>query len=297
MAPSEARRDRPVPVSDRLAPRVAEVSSSSERTPNRRRLPRVRFVVSLVRVVLEGASVFILLVLLWELAVVIYHPPAYLLPTPANVWHDIWDTRLRWPSSIWVTSQEILLGFGLSAVAGIGLGIAIAWARILSRTLLPFLIIFNTLPKVAIAPFFIIYLGYGIFPNVVIAAMIGFFPVVINTATGLSQVDEDWLDLARSLRAPKWKIFLRMRIPNAMPYIISGLKVSSTLAVVGAVIGEFIASQEGLGNLILSTQVTLNTAIGFAALFWISLLGLILYWAIDVSGKLFVPWASPKRVT
>jgi len=240
---------------------------------------------------LEGSSVFVILIILWQFAVWAFDPPAYLLPAPKAVWHNIWNPALQWPTSIAITSQEILGGFAISAVAGIALGILIAWAPSLERTILPFLVVFNILPKVAIAPLFIIYMGYGVFPNMVIAATIGFFPVVINTATGLAGIDRDWIDLARSLRAPKWKIFLRLRIPHALPHIVSGLKVSSTLVVVGAVIGEFIASQGGLGNMEISTQVTLNTAVAFACLFWLSIIGLLLYFAIDITAKVLMPWA------
>jgi NitT/TauT family transport system permease protein len=240
---------------------------------------------------LEGSSVFVILIVLWQLAVWAFDPPAYLLPAPKAVWDDIWNPALRWPTSIAITMQEILGGFAISAVVGIALGIIIAWTPALERTILPFLVVFNILPKVAIAPLFIIYLGYGIFPNMVIAAMIGFFPVVINTATGLAGVEPDWIDLARSLRAPKWKVFLRLRIPHALPHIVSGLKVSSTLVVVGAVIGEFIASQGGLGNMEISTQVSLNTALAFACLFWLSVIGLLLYFAIDIVAKISMPWA------
>jgi NitT/TauT family transport system permease protein len=240
---------------------------------------------------LEGSSVFVILIILWQLAVWVFHPAAYLLPAPETVWYDIWNPALRWPRSIAVTAQEILGGFCISALVGVGLGNAIAWTPALERTILPFLVAFNILPKVAIAPLFVIYLGYGIFPNMVIAAMIGFFPVVINTATGLAGVDPDWIDLARSLGAPKWKVFLRVRIPQALPHIVSGLKVSSTLVVVGAVIGEFIASQDGLGNVEISTQVSLNTSVAFASLFWLSTIGLLLYWAIDLVAKISMPWA------
>ena len=233
-----------------------------------------------------------IVIVLWQLAVWLLHPPAYLLPAPSAVWQEIWNPALHWPTSIAITLQEILGGFIISGIAGITLGIIIAWTPTLERTILPFLVVFNILPKVAIAPLFIIYLGYGVFPNMVIAAMIGFFPVVITTATGLADAEQDWIDLARSLRAPKWKIFLRLRMPNALPHIVSGLKVSSTLVVVGAVIGEFIASQGGLGNVEISTQVTLNTALAFAALFWLSVIGLLLYWAIDVVAKLLMPWAQ-----
>jgi NitT/TauT family transport system permease protein len=244
----------------------------------------------LVRIA-EGLSVFVFILVVWQIAVWAFHPPAYLLPAPSAVWKAIWNPALRWPTSIAITVQEILGGFVISAIAGIGLGVVIAWTPVLERTILPFLVVFNILPKVAIAPLFIIYLGYGIFPNMVIAAMIGFFPVVINTATGLAGAEPDWIDLARSLRAPKWKVFLRLRIPNALPHIVSGLKVSSTLVVVGAIIGEFIASQGGLGNVEISTQVSLNTALAFASLFWLSVLGLALYWAIDIVAKVSMPWA------
>jgi NitT/TauT family transport system permease protein len=239
----------------------------------------------------EGSSVFVIVLIAWQLAVWVLHPPAYVLPAPRAVWDAIWNPDLHWPRSILITVEEILGGFAVSALAGIGLGIIIAWTPIFERTILPFLVVFNILPKVAIAPLFIIYLGYGVFPNMIIAAMIGFFPVVINTATGLAAVERDWLDLARSLRAPKWKIFLRLRIPHALPHIVGGLKISSTLVVVGAVIGEFIASQGGLGNVEISTQVSLNTALAFASLFWLSLVGLVLYWAIDVVARISMPWA------
>jgi NitT/TauT family transport system permease protein len=239
----------------------------------------------------EGSSVFVIVLIAWQLAVWTLHPPAYVLPAPRAVWDAIWNPALHWPRNILITVEEILGGFAVSALAGVGLGVIIAWTPLFERTILPFLVVFNILPKVAIAPLFIIYLGYGVFPNMVIAAMIGFFPVVINTATGLAEVERDWIDLARSLRAPKWKIFLRLRIPHALPHIVGGLKVSSTLVVVGAVIGEFIASQGGLGNVEISTQVSLNTALAFASLFWLSVVGLALYWAIDVVAKLSMPWA------
>jgi NitT/TauT family transport system permease protein len=240
---------------------------------------------------LQRVSVFVILVVLWQIVVWTIRPPAYLLPAPGDVWRAIWNPALHWPESIAITVKEILGGFAISTVTGFGLGIVIAWTPFLERTFLPFLVVFNILPKVAIAPLFIIYLGYGIVPNMVIAAMIGFFPVVISTATGLARIDPDWIDLARSLRAPKWKVFLRLRIPNALPHILSGLKVSTTLVVVGAIVGEFIASQGGLGNVEISTQVSLNTAVAFASLFWLSVVGLLLYWVVDFGAKVWMPWA------
>ena len=174
----------------------------------------------------------------------------------------------------------------------LGLGVAIAWSPLLANALVPFLVFVNTLPKVAIAPLFLIWMGYGILPNMLMGALIGFFPVVINTAVGLSQVEADMLDLGRVFAAPKWKIFLKIRIPNALPYILSSLKITATAAVVGAIVGEFVASQKGLGFVITTTQSSMNTSVAFAALIWISLVGLLLYGAVVLAAHLWAPWAE-----
>ncbi len=172
------------------------------------------------------------------------------------------------------------------------LGTAIAWSDVMSRALMPFLVFVNTLPKVAVAPLFLIWLGYGILPNVLIGALIGFFPVVINTAVGLTQIDHDMLDLGRVFSAPKWLVFAKIRIPNAYPYILSALKVTATAAVVGAIVGEFVASQRGLGYVIITTQSSMNTPVAFAALVWISILGLLLFGAVSALSRYLAPWAE-----
>jgi NitT/TauT family transport system permease protein len=138
----------------------------------------------------------------------------------------------------------------------------------------------------------LIWMGYGIFPNMLMGALIGFFPVVINTAVGLSQVEDDMLDLGRVFNAPKWKIFVKIRIPNALPYILSALKITATAAVVGAIVGEFVASQKGLGYVIVTTQSSMNTSVAFAALIWISIVGLVLYGLVVLSAHLWAPWAE-----
>jgi len=156
----------------------------------------------------------------------------------------------------------------------------------------PFLVFVNTLPKVAVAPLFLLWLGYGLVPNMLIAALIGFFPVVINTAVGLTQVDDDLLDLGRAFGAPRWKVFVKIRLPNALPYVLSALKITATAAVVGAVVGEFVASQSGLGNVIVNAQTNLNTPVAFAALVWISVVGLALYGAVSLTARWLAPWAE-----
>src|ERR1043166_10315092 len=136
------------------------------------------------------------------------------------------------------------------------------------------------------------WMGYGIVPNILIGALIGFFPVVINTAVGLTQIEQDLIDLGRVFDAPKWKVFLKIRIPNAWPYILSALKVTATAAVVGAIVGEFVASQRGLGYVIITTQSSMNTPVAFAALIWISVVGLLLYGAVVLLAHLWAPWAE-----
>src|SRR5206468_6028705 len=129
-------------------------------------------------------------------------------------------------------------------------------------------------------------------PNMLIGALIGFFPVVINTAVGLTQVDEEMLDLGRVFNAPKWRVFAKIRIPNAYPYILSALKVTATAAVVGAIVGEFVASQKGLGYVIITTQGSMNTPVAFAALVWISVIGLAVYGAVVLAARWIAPWAE-----
>ena len=183
----------------------------------------------------------------------------------------------------------------LYACIGVLLGTLIAWSSVLGRALMPFLVFVNTLPKVAVAPLFLLWLGYGIVPNMMIGALIGFFPVVINTAVGLSQIDDDMVDLGRVFNAPKWKVFAKIRIPNAYPYILSALKVTATAAVVGAIVGEFVASQSGLGYVIITSQSSMNTPLAFGALIWISILGLVLFGAVAVLSRVLAPWAEGRE--
>ncbi len=228
----------------------------------------------------------------WQLAVTAFGVRAYLLPSPLSVLAAMGSGEIPWAKHVAITAAEIVGGFLTAALAGVVLGGAIAWSAALARALTPFLVFVNTLPKVAIAPLFLIWLGYGILPNMLIGALIGFFPVVINTAVGLSQVDEDMLDLGRVFNAPKWKVFAKIRLPNAYPYILSALKVTATSAVVGAVVGEFVASQAGLGYVIITTQSSMNTPVAFAALAFISLLGLALFGCVGVVSRALVPWGE-----
>src|SRR5262245_43391915 len=236
--------------------------------------------------------VFVALLGLWQVAVSALGIREYLLPGPLAVLRALSFSEIPWMTHLTITTLEIVGAFLLAGGVGVALGVAIAWSPLLARTLVPFLVFVNTLPKVAVAPLFLLWLGYGLVPNMLIGSLIGFFPVVINTAVGLTQVDDDMLDLGRVFSAPKWKVFAKIRIPNASPYTLSALKVTATAAVVGAVVGEFVASQKGLGYVIVTTQASMNTPVAFGALVWISLVGLAVYGAVVLAARLVAPWAD-----
>src|SRR6266571_4603380 len=235
---------------------------------------------------------FVALLGAWQLAVSAFEMREYILPSPLVVLRALGGSEIPWAGHLWITTLEIVGAFVLAGVVGVALGIAIAWSPVLAKALVPFLVFVNTLPKVAVAPLFLLWLGYGVVPNMLIGALIGFFPVVINTAVGLTQVDEELLDLGRVFGAPTWKVFLKIRLPNALPYVLSALKITATAAVVGAIVGEFVASQAGLGMVIVNAQTNLNTPVAFAALAWISVIGLGLYGAVGLAARAWAPWAD-----
>jgi NitT/TauT family transport system permease protein len=235
---------------------------------------------------------FAALLVAWQLAVSVFGIREYILPSPLVVLRALSGGEIPWAGHLWITTLEIVGAFVVAGAVGVALGLAIAWSPVLATSLVPFLVFVNTLPKVAVAPLFLLWLGYGVVPNMLIGALIGFFPVVINTAVGLTQVDEEMLDLGRVFNAPKWRVFAKIRIPNAYPYILSALKVTATAVVVGAIVGEFVASQKGLGYVIITTQGSMNTPVAFAALVWISVIGLAVYGAVVLAARWIAPWAE-----
>jgi NitT/TauT family transport system permease protein len=168
------------------------------------------------------------------------------------------------------------------------LALLFSWSRTLQDLLMPLLVSLNMVPKVALGPLFIVWLSYGLFPNMLIAFTICFFPILLTTARGLREVEPDLLDLVRSLKGSKWQIFTKIQLPGALPYIFSGMKVGAVLAVAGAIVGEFLGSERGLGYLMLQVQVTLDTAAMFMAVILISLIGVLLYGLVLLAERLIV---------
>lgn len=227
----------------------------------------------------------------WQLIVSVTNIKSFLLPSPISVLQTLTETKWQWGSQLLTTSIEVCGGFALAVFIGIFLGVIITWSNWARRSILPFLVFLNSLPKIAMAPLFIVWLGYGILPNIFIAFITAFFPVVINTAAGITEIEPDMIDLARVWQAPQWKVFIKIKLPYAEPYIFTGIKIATTMAVIGAIVGEFIASSRGLASVIMNAQATLATEAILAALVWISLLGLGLYGLVVLIQWLLMPWS------
>ena len=244
-----------------------------------------------VRYYVPSVLVMIGLLVAWQLAVGFWQVKEYILPSPWAALKTLAQPNYQWTANFLTTLYAVLGAFALSAVLGVVLAVAIVWNEMMMRTIMPVLVLFNTLPKIALAPLFVVWLGYGVWPNIVIGTTIAFFPMVVNTAVGLATAEPELLELVRSLRASRWQVFMKIRFPNALPYIFTGLKLNATMSVIGAIVGEFVASERGLGALIITGGVTLQTPSIFASLGLISLLGLVLYGIVVAVEQLVAPWA------
>ncbi|MBL6958145.1 MAG: ABC transporter permease [Rhodospirillales bacterium] len=233
------------------------------------------------------------LVVVWHVFVVVGEVPEYIMPTPADTIASIFQEYNWWHNTL-VTSGEIFGGYLLAVVVGVGLALFFSWFRGIEKTFMPLVISLNMVPKVALGPIFIVWFSYGIGPNIIIAFTICFLPILLTTARGMREVDPELIDLVKALNASRWQVFTKIQLPGSLPYIFSGMKVAVVLAVAGAIVGEFIASEEGLGYLMLQVQVTLDTAAMFMAVFLITLIGVSLYGMVLLLERLFV--VSDARV-
>ena len=235
-------------------------------------------------------AIVIAIFAIWELAVRIFAVPDFILPSPwviASKMVTAWDLLLV---NAFVTLQEIVLGFGMSVVIGIPLAVAVVYSRIFERVAFPFMVSLQTVPKVALAPILVMWLGYGIMPKVMVAFLISFFPIVINSVIGMRSAEREMIYLVQSMGASELTTFIKIRLPKALPSIFGGLKVGMGQAVVGAVVGEFIAAEQGLGYLQLIAQVQLDTALLFAAVVVLSLLGVLMFNIVAWAERLALPW-------
>jgi NitT/TauT family transport system permease protein len=232
---------------------------------------------------------------LWQTAVDLAHIPDYLLPAPSAVFAEIGSAPGWYLMHAARTVGATLLGFGAALVVGYIAAVAIVYSRLLEDTLFTLLIAMNSVPKVALAPIFIIWMGTGLSSKVAISFLIALFAIVVDTVLGLRSVDPDAIDLFRSMRGSKLQTLLWLRAPNALPYLFSGMKLAISLALVGAISGEFIASQAGLGYVILASQGAFQTTRVFAAVLLLGFIGTILFLIIDQTERFFCPWHISHR--
>ncbi|WP_431281328.1 ABC transporter permease [Humitalea sp. 24SJ18S-53] len=239
-----------------------------------------------------------LLIVIWEAYVRFAGVSPLILPGPAAVW-SAWMELLRDPRAwhhTWMTVYATLTGFAYATVIGVGLGVLIARIRWLELTLNPFIVASQVIPKVALVPLFVLWFGFGITSKVIVAAVLAFFPILTNTAMGVKSIDEGHRDVMVSLNATRWQVFRRLEFPSALPYIITGLEIGIVLAIIGAVVGEYLGGNAGLGHLLIARLNAFETDQMFAVLIHMSILGFIFYFSIGALRKMLIPWHASARV-
>lgn len=227
-----------------------------------------------------------LMLVAWELAVDLLAIPKYLVPAPSAVLLKMaaMPQLLLWDAL--VTTRETVEGFALGVVVGVALAVVIVHSKVAEESLYPVLLFLQITPKMAIAPMFIVWLGFGELPKIAIAFLISFFPIVVDTATGLKSTEPELIEMLRGLRATPYQILVKARFPSAIPFIFSAMRVSITLAVTGAVVAEFLGASSGLGHRIVISSTNVETDVTFAAVLILSLVGAVLFWLVGVAESL-----------
>jgi len=259
--------------------------------------PTLSFTERLIRTpgALPGLT-FLAVLLIWEFGTRVFQVPTYVLPAPSRIatGFDAVDPS-RWFQHVWATLRVALLGFGVAFMISLPIAIGLAKSRFLSRALYPLLVVIQSVPVVAVAPIIIVVLGTDDAPRVVITFMISFFPLVVSMTTGLTATPPELIELSRSLRAPQSREISQIRLPYATPYIFSGLKISITLSVIGAVVAEFVAAEKGLGYFIQFSTSMFKLPQAWAGLVLLVALSLALFQIVGLIQRLFFPWSLPKE--
>lgn len=243
---------------------------------------------SSARSVLVVILVHVAFVAVWWGSVILWDVPSYLMPTPLEALRTLAEPNYNWWIHFKATALEIFGGYILAVIVGVTLAVLFSWSRLANEALMPLLITINMIPKVAMAPLFIVWLKFGIHTNIIITFTICFFPIVLNTMRGMKEVEPDLLDLVHSLNGSRWQVFTKVQLPGSLPYIFSGMKVATVLAVAGAIVGEFIQSDKGLGYFMLITQEALNTDAMVMSLFLVTLIGVLLYGIVFLLERLLI---------
>ena len=241
---------------------------------------------------IAGIAVFLAI---WQIGVVVYQVPAYLLPPPTMIAQTFVDEFPRLLRHGWITTYEMLGGYALAVAIAIPLAIAITSSKRFDEFVMPTMLFFQVVPEVAIAPLFLVWFGVGTTPKVLVAFLISFFPIVIDAAVGLRSMSPEMNDLARSMGASRMQVFAQFRLPTSLPYLFSGLKVAATLAIAGAVVGEFVGADKGLGYLLLTTNSNMETSLMFATIVALTIIGLAFFYLVEFVESLLIPWHVTHR--
>ncbi|MCO5090339.1 ABC transporter permease [Bosea sp. (in: a-proteobacteria)] len=249
----------------------------------------------------ESSSVSVLislaiLMVIWEGAVRVFSIPAFLLPPPTLIFAEIVKNHRILLIHAQATLSVILTGFLCSAVIGIPLAFAISFSGFFRRTVYPMIVFSQLIPKIALAPIFVIWFGFGFLPKVLIAFLVSFFGVVIQSIVGFTSLRPEAVRVAQSMGANTFDLFRKVRLPHALPNIFAGLKLAIASASIGAIVGEFIASQQGLGYLVLIANAELNTPLSFAGMLLLSLMGVGLYFIVETAERFFTGWHVSQRL-
>ncbi len=248
-----------------------------------------------VRSVAQPLLLALAFLVAWEAAVGLFDVPNYLLPAPTAIFSDL---MRRWPRILggaWITGLEILGGFGMAVLISLPLATGIAFSAWMARTIYPLIVAFQVVPKIAIAPIFVIWFGIGWISKLTLVFLLCFFPMLVNNVAGFRGINPEIMDFARSTGANAWRLFWRIRLPSALPSIFTGLRIGAVNAVTGAVVAEFIASDRGLGYLLLEYNGNLLASAVFATVFVLSAIGLAIYYAVEGAERLAIPWHTAQR--
>lgn len=243
---------------------------------------------NLVRAITETAAAPVLALIIlavWQVGGPLAGISDFILPTPWQILRRIVVDHRLMATHAGVTLTETLAGFALAAVTGVGTALMIFYSRLFERAIYPLLVALQTIPKVALAPLLVLYLGYGFAPKLFLAFLLAFFPIVIATVVGLNGLDKAMVNLVRSMGASEWQTFFKVRLPSALPSLFGGLKVGISLAVIGAVIGEYVAAERGLGYLQLQASSQFDTTLSFASMIVIAALGVVTFWSLEALEK------------
>jgi len=234
--------------------------------------------------------VFAVLFALWESSVWVFGVKEYLLPPPSTVWREFMKRYDVVMGGAWITTREIIAGYLLAIVVSIPLALSVAYSRFMEEAVYPAVVFLQIIPKIAIAPLFIIWFGFGFAPKLLVVFLLCFFPIVVSSIAGFKSVDPEIMDFARTTGAGGWKMFAKIRLPQALPDIFTGLKVGAALSATAAIVAEFVASDRGLGYLLLQYNGNLETPMVFAVIVLLSLIGVIVYYIVEIIERFVIPW-------